>query len=102
MKYAHYDLGEQQEGTTVLIRLRGSAANVLLLDAVNFSCYARGEHFVFTGGFSRHSPVRLSVPHAGHWHVVLDLGGYRGHVRGHVTVLTPENRESRRAVVSSG
>jgi hypothetical protein len=86
MRYAVYDLGHQETGSTAVVRLRGSAANVLLLDETNLSCYRRGEHFVFEGGFARTSPVRLTIPRDGHWYVVLDLGGYRGRVRGEVTV----------------
>ena len=36
MKFTHYNLGHQSRGTTVEVTLRGSAANVRLLDSLNF------------------------------------------------------------------
>jgi uncharacterized protein DUF1883 len=95
MRYAVYDLGRQEKGSTAVIRLRGSAANVLLLDETNLSCYRRGEHFVFEGGFTRTSPIHLEIPHDGHWYVVMDLGGYRGRVRGEVNVVRAGEAEPR-------
>ncbi|UPK06259.1 DUF1883 domain-containing protein [Bradyrhizobium sp. 170] len=32
--------------------------------------------------------MRLQVPNAGHWHVAVDLGGYRGSVRAGVRLLS--------------
>jgi class 3 adenylate cyclase len=37
--------------------------------------YRSGTRFSYTGGHYKRSPVQLAVPHAGHWHVVVDLGG---------------------------
>jgi Domain of unknown function (DUF1883) len=96
-RYTYHDLGQLDEGSTVLVRLRGNAANVMLVDALNFALYRAGEHFLFTGGFTRRSPVRLQVPEEGHWYLVLDLGGYRGRVWAQeMTVLRPEGAESDR------
>jgi hypothetical protein len=89
-KYAHYDLGELTEGDTVVVRLRGSAPNVLLLDRRNFERYRFGLRFEFVGGLQRRSPVRLSVPHDGHWYVALDLGGRPGRARGEVSVQSAD------------
>ena len=52
MRYAYKDLGEQTAGTTVIVRWSGSAANVILLDAVNFSKYqyADGRPFFYDAG----------------------------------------------------
>ena len=62
-------------------------ANVRLLDAGNFSSYRAGHAHRYHGGLAKVSPVRLRPPHAGHWYVVVDLGGYRGSVRAGVRVL---------------
>jgi len=62
-------------------------ANVRLMDDRNFSLYKRGEKHTYFGGLAKTSPIRLSPPHAGHWNVVIDLGGYSGTVGSSVRVL---------------
>jgi hypothetical protein len=96
VRYAYYDLGQQQEGNTVLVRMRGSAANVILLNPENFFRYRVGQPFSYTGGHYRRSLVRLPIPRDGHWYVVLDLGGVAGHVQGAVEVVTPEGSQPQR------
>jgi Domain of unknown function (DUF1883) len=49
-------------------------ANVLLMDQRNCMRYQRRQQFSSYGGEALSSPVRLQVPTAGHWYVVLDLG----------------------------
>jgi hypothetical protein len=99
--YASYDLGELKQGDTVVVRLRGSAPNVLLLDRTNFERYRAGLRFAFVGGLQRRSPVRLSVPRAGHWYVALDLGGRPGRVRGSVSVLSEDGNERETTLTES-
>ena len=94
MRYAFYDLGEQPEGATAVVSLRGKAPNVLLLDEHNFALYRSGGPFVYTGGHYSRSPVHLEVPQDGHWYVVLDFGGFNGRVRGKVKVLAPGETDS--------
>lgn len=89
MRYAFKDLGEQAAGTEITVRLEGSAANVLLLDPYNYSCYKAARPFRYTGGMFRSSPARVTVPRDGRWHLVVDCGGYRGRVRAHVSGITP-------------
>lgn len=91
--YAYYDLGELSQGDTVVVRLRGSPPNVLLLDRRNFERYRAGLRFAFLGGLQRRSPVRLSVPRDGHWYAALDLGGRPGRARGAVSVLSADGDE---------
>ena len=81
MRYAFHDLGDCGEGDTAVVRLQGSAANVILLDAGNFARYRAGETFLYEGGFYSRSPVELEIPADGHWYVVVDTGGYKGRVR---------------------
>jgi hypothetical protein len=90
LRYAYYDLGEQREGSTVVVRLTGSSANVLLLDPKNFARYRAGQPFDHIGGLHKRSPVRLEVPHDDHWYAVLDLGGFGGQVQGAVSVRSPD------------
>jgi Domain of unknown function (DUF1883) len=89
IRYAWSDLGEREEGTTVVVRMRGPA-NVLLLDAVNFARYRGGRSFAYVGGFRRHCEARLVVPRDGQWYVVLDLGGRPGRAHGAIQVLAPD------------
>jgi hypothetical protein len=87
MKYLDFDLGHQPRGAVAQVTLRGNAANVLLLDAVNFQNYRSARDYKYIGGHAKRSPINLQVPHGGHWHVVVDLGGYGGHVDASVDVL---------------
>ena len=61
--------------------------NVLVMDDSNFSSYQRGGQFRYHGGFYRQLPVRISVPHSGHWNTVIDLGGGRASIRYNVRYL---------------
>jgi hypothetical protein len=90
MRYRYYDLGQQQEDSSVVVRLRGSSANVVLLDPLNFWRYCSGQGFLYMGGHYRHSPVHLQIPHDGHWYLVIDHGGYKGRVRAEIQVMTPD------------
>lgn len=64
------------------------AANVLLMDPVNYDHYRRGRKYQYYGGYATRSPVRLVVPKQGRWHVVVDLGGGAGKVRASVQLLS--------------
>jgi hypothetical protein len=100
-----YQLGPQVAGSRVFVRLRGTAANVMLLDAPNLARYRSGEGFKSTGQFVRRSPVELTVPRDGEWYLVLDHGGYAGRVRvQELTVTPPDGDESHETqhVVASG
>lgn len=87
MRFLHHDLGHQERGRVVEVTLRGNAANVLLLDTTNFSRYRRGGRYSYHGGHVTRSPYRVAIPRSGHWHLVLDLGGYPGRVNASVQVL---------------
>lgn len=91
MKYLYYDLGDQQQDSHVIAHLRGSAANVILLDPLNFDCYRFGRPFLYTGGLYTRTPVRLRIPRDGHWYLVIDCGGYQHHVHPrNIEVLAPD------------
>ena len=62
-----------------------NAANVMLLDPTNYEAY-RNHPFRYQGGYTTTSPFRINVPHAGRWHLVVDLGGGPGAVRASVAV----------------
>lgn len=86
MQFIHNDLGQLSGGELVLVTL-DKAANVKLMDSGNFISYRHGRDHRFYGGGARRSPARIPVPHAGHWHVTIDLGGDAGNVRAGVEVL---------------
>ena len=81
--HSEVDVGPDQ---LVQIRLRGTAANVLLLDDLNFAKYKAKESYRYFGGYSQKSPVRLRPPNPGRWHVVIDLGSRPGYVDAAVSV----------------
>ena len=85
MNYLHYDI-DLGAGDVVEVTL-DKQANVRLLDETNFSTYMRGGRHKYHGGLAKQSPVRLAPPHPGHWHVVIDLGGYPGTVRASVRTV---------------
>ena len=95
MKFIHNDLGHRKSGDIVEVTLT-SAANVRLMDQRNFHSYKAGRRHQYRGGLARSSPVRLQVPHSGHWHLTVDMQGLRGSTRASVRVLPralPEIRE---------
>lgn len=87
MDFVHYDLNLLHGGEVVEVTL-DAAANVRLLDSANFRGYQGGRQYNFYGGYVTQSPYRTRVPHAGHWHLVIDLGGYAGRVRSSVRILS--------------
>lgn len=87
MNFTHYDLGQLNGGEIVQVTLSGNAANVRLLDNSNYSNYKAGKKHKYYGGHATRSPVRISVPKSGRWHVTIDLGGYKGTVKSSVRVL---------------
>lgn len=96
MRYAYSELGHQPAESTAVVRWRGSGADVLLLDPVNFSKYREGRTPVFFsgGGRYRRSPARLTIPEDGRWYVVADLGHYGTQAEATVEMLNPEAPES--------
>ena len=85
MNYLKYELDAGPENT-IQVTL-DKQANVRLLDASNFQKYTRGQQHIYYGGLATKSPVNLKVPSAGHWYVVIDLGGYSGTVHASVRVI---------------
>jgi hypothetical protein len=85
MQFLKYEF-RAHAGDVIEINL-DHAANVLLLDSNNFSNYRSGRRYRYSGGFARRSPVRLQVPHEGHWYVVVDLGGLAGRVRANARLV---------------
>jgi hypothetical protein len=85
VNFLHYDL--QLASHDIVEVTLDKQANVRLLDDSNFAKYQRGEQHTYYGGLTKTSPVRLSPPNAGHWHLVVDLGGYAGTVAASVRTI---------------
>lgn len=87
MRFTHYDLGQRSGGEIIEVSLSGNAANVRLMDNQNFNNYKNGRSHRYFGGLVKRSPVRLTIPRSGHWHVTVDLGGLGGSVRSSIRIL---------------
>ena len=85
MNYLHYEF-DLNTGDTVEVILENHA-NVRLMDDANFALYREGKKHRAIGGYAKTSPIHLAAPSAGHWHLVVDLGGYAGTVRATAHVL---------------
>jgi hypothetical protein len=90
MNFIHTDVGPRQAGAVVQVTL-SSVANVRLMDANNFNNYKNGMKHIYTGGVARESPLRLTVPSFGHWHVAIDSSGIQGSSQIKATVKVISN-----------
>ncbi|SCX59804.1 TIR domain-containing protein [Klenkia marina] len=87
--YQVYDLKQQRAGATVVVTLKGNAANVRLMTSSAFSAYKAGRNFRAIQGLVKKSPVRLRIPNGGHWYLVVDLVGLGGRVSSSAHVEPP-------------
>jgi uncharacterized protein DUF1883 len=87
MEHQHYDLGQLRQGARVEVAI-DTRVNVLLMDEPNYRTYCGGGTFEYIGGEALKSPLMLSVPRAGHWHVAIDAGGGPGEWRSGVEVYS--------------
>jgi len=101
MQYQSYDLGQRQAGEIVEVTLKGSSANVKLMDSSNFSNYKSGRRHTFYGGHVTRSPYSVPIPNSGRWYVTIDLGGYRGTVSSSVNVLPGRSPAARQPSLST-
>lgn len=51
------------------------AADVFLVDSINFQHYKAGRRFTYYGGNYKKTPVRISVQGAGRWYLIVRGGG---------------------------
>lgn len=61
-------------------------ANVLLMDDMNYMAYRHGQSHRYFGGLAKQSPIPLTPPRNGRWHLVVDLGGRSGIVNATVSL----------------
>ena len=72
MQFQQYDLGQLKGGEIVEVILKGSAANVKLMNSSNFQSYKSGRRHTYYGGHVTRSPYKISVPSSGRWYVTVD------------------------------
>ena len=89
MKFLHHEVSAQQ-GDIIHVTLRGNEANVRVMDDHNFNSYRSGGQHRYAGGHFKSSPVNIPAPSTGKWNVVIDLGGYAGHLEAGVSVISRE------------
>jgi len=87
MNFTHYNLGHMKGGEIIAVTLKGSAANVRLMDSSNFNSYRSGRQHRYQGGLVKKSPFKLQIPRAGHWHITVDMAGLRGRVQSSIRLL---------------
>ena len=87
MHFTYCDLGQRQTGEILEVRLQGNAANVKLMDSINFSKYRNGRGYHSYGTYVTRSPYRVTIPRTGRWYIAIDLGRHGGYVNGRVKVL---------------
>ncbi|MFT9495832.1 DUF1883 domain-containing protein [Anaerosolibacter sp.] len=51
------------------------AADVFLVDSINYRRYTSGQRFEYFGGHYTRSPVRISVQGSGRWYLIVNGGG---------------------------
>ncbi|MCK4664178.1 MAG: DUF1883 domain-containing protein [Bacteroidales bacterium] len=85
MNYLHYEFN-LTPNDCVSVTL-DKQANVRLLDSANYNNYKQGRKHRFYGGLAKQSPINLTPPHSGKWHLVIDTGGNRGTVKASVSVI---------------
>ncbi|CFR16177.1 DUF1883 domain-containing protein [Yersinia enterocolitica] len=62
--------------------------NVLLMDDSNYNSYRRNGRATYYGGWYTHFPANISVPHSGHWNVVLALpAGHRANIKYSINII---------------
>lgn len=86
MRFLHYDLNQLSGGEIVTVNLSGVESDVMLMSPGDFRSFQVGAGFSYHGGHARQSPVRLAVPSAGSWHVVV-VPGRGGQVSASVSVV---------------
>lgn len=78
-EYLWFDLGHCLGGASFEVTLRGSAANVFLVDAASYAAFVDGDEYEYFGGFTDISPVEVEVPYDDEWFLVVN--GYEGKIK---------------------
>jgi hypothetical protein len=86
VNYLHYNVTTGPHDV-IRVHLKGSAANVLVMDDNNFRNFKSGSNYQYAGGHYTQSPAVIRPPLPGRWNVVVNLGGLAGTVNAVVQVI---------------
>jgi hypothetical protein len=79
-------------GDLIRVHLSGSAANVLVMDDLNYAGYQQGKTYNYYGGHYTRTPVIIKPGVYGQLNIVINLGGFAGSVRAVVQIVHPRRR----------
>ena len=88
-QFTQYDLGNLKRGSTVIVTIQGSAANLRLMTWGDLNSYKNGRDHRYHGGLATRSPATIPVPSDGHWYLTVDMQGLSGSTRSSVRVEPP-------------
>jgi Domain of unknown function (DUF1883) len=71
---AHIPYADTDNSLSVKVELK-HAADVFLVDSINFQHYKAGRNFKYYGGHYTRTPVNISVNRAGRWYLIVRGGG---------------------------
>ena len=71
MQYLIYNLDYQKKDNVVEVSL-SAAANVRLMDSMNYDLYKNNQQHKYYGGLVTVSPYRMAIPKDGRWVVLID------------------------------
>lgn len=89
-RYTHYDLGNLRAGTVIEVTL-SAVCNVRLMSPWNFQAFKEVLKHQFIGGVARRSPIKLTIPETGPWHLVVDMEGQHGLAESSVKMIDSVN-----------
>ncbi|HLP66575.1 MAG TPA: DUF1883 domain-containing protein [Rhizobium sp.] len=98
-RFTHYDLKEQPAGAIIEVSLN-AVNNVRLMTATNFQRFKEALDFKYAGGVAKKSPVRLTIPEAAHWHLIVDMEGHHGLADSSVRMIASPSRQQRQQKAS--
>jgi hypothetical protein len=74
INFLKFPLNHQDAGAVIEVTLDGVASDVFLVDPSDLRAMESGRQFQYHGGHYNRSPVRLSIPQAGDWTVIVVPG----------------------------
>lgn len=76
MNFIEFDLKFCTAGSTSITSLEGVESDVMLMESRDVSRYTSGQSVKYWGGHYNRSPIRITIPHDGNWHIlVIPTGG---------------------------
>ncbi|MDQ0453788.1 DUF1883 domain-containing protein [Rhizobium paknamense] len=92
-RFTHFDLKELRAGAILEVSL-SAVNNVRLMTAPNFQRFKEGLDYKYLGGVAKKAPVKIVIPEAAHWHLIVDMEGHHGLAESSVKMITPPTRRA--------